>query len=127
MFQLCFLQEEYPYYEKYSISSTFEVDLLNGLSDALLFALEVRDGRILELEPVLLISLQSQLLWPETHSHIAHVIDSLHRKLSFFQETGASHDFNCITYQREEANICYTGCVDAGGCLENESHLNIFR
>lgn len=50
---------------------TFEVDLLNGLADALLFALEIRDGGILELEPVLLVSFQSQPLWPETHSPIA--------------------------------------------------------
>lgn len=108
-----------------SIVSTFEVNLLNGLSDALLFALEIRDGRILELEPVLLISLQSQPLWPETYSHIAHVIDSLHRiykyMFCFFRKLVLR------SYQREEANICYTGCVDADGCLENESHLNIFR
>ena len=56
--------------------STFEVNLLNGLSDALLFALEVRDGGILELEPVLLISLQSQPLWPKTYKYVA----QLHQK-----------------------------------------------
>lgn len=39
---------------------------MNGLPDALLFALEVRDRGVLELEPILLISLQSQSLWPET-------------------------------------------------------------
>lgn len=61
---------EYHNNEKYvNTFCTFEVNLLNGLSNALLFALEVRDGGILELEPVLLISLQSQPLWPETSKH----------------------------------------------------------
>lgn len=47
------------------IFTTFEVNLLNRLPDTLLFALEVRDRGILELEPILLIALQSKSLRPE--------------------------------------------------------------
>lgn len=65
------IEANYPDNEKQNMCSTFEVNLLNGLPDALLFALEIRDGGILELEPVLLISLQSQPFWPEMYNHIA--------------------------------------------------------
>lgn len=50
-------------------SFTFQVNLLNGLSNALLFALEVRDGGVLELKPILLVSLQSEPLRSEMYNH----------------------------------------------------------
>lgn len=52
---------------------TFEVNLLNGLSNALLFAFKIRDGGILELEPVLLVPFQSQPLWPEEINTFSHL------------------------------------------------------
>ena len=49
---------------------TFEVDLLDGLSHALLFALEVGDAGVLELEPVLLVALQGQSLGPGSTTQV---------------------------------------------------------
>lgn len=45
--------------ESNNMSATFEVNLLNGLPNTLLFALEIGDRGVLELEPILLIPLQS--------------------------------------------------------------------
>lgn len=56
-----------------NIFSTFKLNLLNWLSDALLFALEVIYRGILELEPVLFISLQSESLRPETSTRYKQV------------------------------------------------------
>lgn len=52
-----------PKLEKYQ--NTFQVNLLDGLSNALFFTLEIRDGGVLELEPELLVFVQGQLPRPE--------------------------------------------------------------
>ena len=49
---------------------TFEMYLLDGLSDALLFALEVGDVGVLELKPVLLVGLQGQFLGPGNKTQV---------------------------------------------------------
>lgn len=59
--------------ESSNIFPTFEVNLLNGLPNALLFALEIRNRGVLELEPVLFIPLQSKSLRPEKKSHTIHL------------------------------------------------------
>lgn len=65
---------------KYNYESiTFEVYLLNGLSNALLFALEIGDRGVLELKPVLLVSLQCQSLWPEIYSHMAELHQNVNK------------------------------------------------
>lgn len=87
-----------------NIFSTFEVNLLNGLSNALLFALEIRDGGILELEPVLLISLQSQPLWPEIYNHIASVC-----KITIVFSISGKWCFALFF------NLCYIGYSNADG------------
>lgn len=57
---------------------TFEVNLLDGLPDALLLALEVRDGGVLELEPELLVLAQGQLLGPGMERSRCHHNKDLH-------------------------------------------------
>lgn len=44
---------------------------MNGLPDALLFALKTKDGGVLKLDPVLLVSLQSESLRSETYKNIS--------------------------------------------------------